>query len=226
MFWLLLLAHFLADYPLQTSWMAANKGRMPVLMLHASVHFIVMLLVTAPAWRKLWLILLLLAMIHFGIDLGKITLSNYRPHWVALPYLIDQLLHYLCLGATAWWITQKEGALTLSMDPRLAIIITGYLLVTYVSAISEKVLTTSQPEYRQELASGFWPRMAFRALLLTGLLGLQFPGLEGHERAGLGAALPYVSGRYARWALLTDLLVVAGVWLFIFGAYWQLSGRI
>jgi len=223
MFWNLLLAHFLADYPLQSTWMVANKDHLRVLVLHVSIHFLVMLLVVVPAWRELWPYLLLLAVIHFGIDFGKITLSKYRPRWVAMPYLIDQLLHYISLGLVAWWASQNNAIPALFLDPHLAVLITGYLLVTYVWAISEKVLTTSQPEYRLELVSEFWPRMAVRGLLLTGLLGLRFPGQSIYAMAGVGAVIPYVSGRYARRALLTDLLVAAGVWLFMYGAYWQLS---
>ena len=224
MFWRLLFAHFLADYPLQPSWMAANKVRLPVLLLHAGVHFVTMLLVTAPAWRELWPYLLILAMVHFGIDFGKLALNKYQPRWVALPYLIDQILHYLSLAALAWWIGRQTGDLGLLLNPHLAVMMTAYLLVTYVWAISEKVLTVSDPEYRRELASGFWPRMAVRALLLTGLLGLSLPGLPDRGQIGLGITLPYFSGQFARRALLTDGLVVAGAWLFILAAYGQLAG--
>ena len=225
MFWRLLFAHFLADYPLQPSWMAANKVRLPVLFLHAAIHFVAMMLVSAPAWRELWPYLLALAVVHFGIDFGKITFGKFRPHWVALPYLIDQILHYLSLAALAWWIGRQAGDLSLLLKPHLAVIMTAYLLVTYVWAISEKVLTASEPKYRREQASAFWPRIAVRALLLTGLLGPSFPGLPGREQIGLAAAFPYFSGQYGRRALFTDILVVAGVWLFVFGAYWQLAGR-
>jgi hypothetical protein len=223
MFWRLLFAHFLADYPLQTSWMAAHKSRLPILVLHASVHFVTMLMVTAPAWRALWPYLLVLTMTHLCIDFGKITLNQYRPHWVSLPYLIDQSLHYLSLATLTWWIGRQAGDLSLLLDPHLAVIMTAYLLVTYVWAISERVLT-SEPKVRQELTAGFWPRIAVRALLFTGLLGLKFPGLPGRGQNGLGAALPYFSGQYAGRALLTDGLVVAGAWLFVLGAFWQLAG--
>ena len=76
---------------------------------------------------------------------------------------------------------------------------------------------------RRELAAGFWSRMAVRALLLTGLLWLLYPGPRGVDAILQGTALPYFSGNYARRALYTDLLVAAGTWLFIIGAYWQFA---
>lgn len=224
MFWNLLLAHFLADYPLQNSWMAAHKDRWQVLALHAGIHFAVMMLVISPAWRELWPYLLLLALVHFLIDRGKLALNALRPGWVVLPYLIDQLLHYLILGAAAWWIVRTQGSPTLALDPDLAILATGYLLGTYVWAISEKVLTASQPESRQEWAAGLWPRMAVRALLLTGLLWLLYPGRAGLAGLVQGTALPYLSGNHARRALFTDLLVTISAWLFIIAAFWLHSG--
>lgn len=226
MFWNLLLAHFLADYPLQTARMAAQKNRLPVLVLHTGIHFAVLLLVITPAWRELWPYCLMLAVIHFFIDYGKSILSRVRPNWVALPYLVDQALHYLVIAIIAGWINRAWGSIALALDPAAAILATGYLLATYVWAISEKVLTTSQPEYRQELAVGLWPRMAARALLLTGLLWLFYPGLPGKFWAFQGAALPYFSGHYARRALFTDLLVGAGAWLFIVAAYWLSAGSL
>ena len=224
MFWNFLLAHFLGDYPLQNTWMVTNKTRLPALVLHAGVHFALLLLVISPAWLELWPFCLLLAAAHFFIDLGKTAFSKIKPDWVALPYLIDQCLHYLTLAVVAWWIAQTHGSIFLVLNPGTAILITGYLLATHVWAISEKVLTSSQPEYRQELVDGFWPRMVARALLLTGLLLLLYPGPRGVAAVLQGTALPYFSGNYARRALYTDLLVAAGAWLFTIGAYWQFAG--
>lgn len=220
MFWLFLLAHFLADYPLQTSWMVANKGRLPALALHAGTHFIVLLVVLSPEWAAVWPYCLVLALVHMLIDRGKIALSTIRPQWVTLPYLIDQLLHYLTMAAVVWWIGQTQPDLDPFLSAAVAIFITGYLLVTYVWAISEKVLTPAQSEYRRELESGFWPRMAARALLLTGLLWWVYPGRPVSAWLAQGVTLPYLSGSYARRALLTDLLAGVSVWLFILAAHW------
>ena len=49
MFWSLLLAHFTADYPLQTRWMVMNKTRFWVLGLHVAIHFVTMLAVAGRA---------------------------------------------------------------------------------------------------------------------------------------------------------------------------------
>lgn len=224
MFWNFLLAHFLADYPFQSAWMVAHKDRWPALVLHAGVHFVLLMLVVMPAWRALWPYCLLLALVHLLIDRGKIALSGRRPDWVVLPYLVDQLLHYLTLGAVAAWIYQTQGNLNLLLAPGLAVFITGYLLVTYVWAISEKVVLAARPAGRQELTSSSWSRMAARALLLTGLLWLLYPGWTAVAGFLQGAVFPYRSGNHARRALLTDLLVTLATWLFIILAYQQASG--
>lgn len=225
MFWNLLLAHFLADFPLQSSRMAANKSRPQVLALHVGTHLLVMLLVITPAWRELWAYCLLIAVVHFFIDYGKITLNQRLPDHGRLLYLVDQLLHYATLLAVTVWVGRTQGSPSLALDPGVAVFATGYLLATYVWAISEKVLTDAQSPYQQELADGFWTRMLARALLLTGLLWLLYPGRPVAAWLAQGVAIPYLSGNYARRALLTDLLAALAAWLFMIAAYRLSLGR-
>ncbi len=214
MLWQLLLAHFLADYLFQTSWMVANKRRPSVLGLHAGVHFVVMLALVSPAWQTAWPYLLLLAAIHFSIDAGKNWLNVHRPDWVIGPYLVDQGLHYLSLIGISLWIgPAPPGGLFLS--PELAVYLTGFLLATYVWFISERVMTYAAPQYRQEVLAQAWPRMLARAGMLVILLGgtVQISAAPG--LAGSALALPYFSGKFGRRALLTDLAVVLGTLVFI-----------
>jgi len=218
MFWHLLLAHFLADYPLQPNWMAANKHRPLVLLLHVCIHLVVMLLVVGTSRQKLWPFLLLLASIHFIIDMGKIMLNARSPDWVILPYLIDQLLHYISIAGITYWIGRTITIAVLPFNSQLTIIAIAYLLVTYVWYISERVMTYAAPDYRQELVAQAWPRMFVRAIFLSGFLWFVRPRIIDQGNPAALIALPYVASRYGRRAILIDLLVAAGGLIFILWA--------
>lgn len=218
MFWHLLLAHFLADYPLQPNWMAANKSRASVLVLHVLIHFGTMLLLVGAIRWTIWPFLLLLSSIHFIIDLGKLALNARKPDWVVLPYLIDQILHYLSIAGISFWTSQALGTVVLPFSPQLAILITAYLLVTYVWYISERVISYANLNYRLEMIAQAWPRMLTRALLLSCLLWLIGSRFLGNEQPALLAMIPYVTGRYGRRAIVTDLLVVTGGMVFVLWA--------
>jgi hypothetical protein len=208
MFWNLLFAHFLADYPLQSNWIAANKNKFPVLALHAGIHLFTMLAVSGLAWRQIWPFLFLLAIIHFSIDASKISFTSRRPDWITVPYLADQGLHYLTIAGVAWWIQQSHTGLSVLIDARLAIFSTGFLLATHVSFISERVLAQRNPAYVEEVLRQRWPRCAVRAFLWGSLVWLITPQALLVTAAAIGLHWPYLSGKYARRALLTDLLIV------------------
>src|SRR4030042_686489 len=104
MFWQLLLAHFLADYPLQPRWLLAAKQRLWGLLLHVTIHFLTALLLVGDLRWKLLLPLLGLASVHFLIDLTKYRLAVTRPAWVRLPYFIDQALPLLPILGPARWL--------------------------------------------------------------------------------------------------------------------------
>jgi hypothetical protein len=170
LFWYLLLAHFIADYPLQPTWMVRQKTRFRVLLLHVTIHFITMLVIVGSAALRLWPYLLALAGIHFLIDAGKNTINRMRPRWISGPYLIDQLLHYVSIFVIVGWISETSFPLKLPFNQTVIIIVLGYLLVTYVWLISERIFTSSYPGYRKLLMEQAWPRMLVRAALLTVLL--------------------------------------------------------
>jgi len=219
MFWHLLLAHFLADYPLQPNWMANNKRRPPVLFLHVSTHLVVMLFVVGTSRRALWPFLLLLVSIHCMIDFGKVTLNARKPDWVILPYLIDQALHVTSIAAVVYWAGQSAVSLELPFSPQLAVFATAYLLVTYVWYISERVVTYAAPDYRQELVAQAWPRMFARAFFLSSFLWLIGPRLAIQENPAMLVTIPYVASRYGRRAIAIDFLVAVGGLFFVLWAH-------
>jgi len=207
MFWQLLLAHLLADFPLQPRWLVEAKQRLGGLVLHASIHLLTMLLLVGEARWALLRPLISLALVHFLIDLGKYRLAVSRPGWVTLPYLVDQAVHVLTLLGAARWI----GVL---VDPPAAqpwmIYAIGYLGVTHVWFVTERMLTWPDKRYQRVLDQGLWPRMVARALMLTTLL------LLGLGPAMIGMAwLPYRRTDQGGRALLTDLAVAAAVALLL-----------
>jgi Protein of unknown function (DUF3307) len=92
----LLFAHTLADFVLQTNWMAANK-RNPVALV---AHVAVVLLTAIAAVGTLHPALLALAGLHLVLDAGKAWLP-WRGLW---PFLLDQVLHVATLVAVALWV--------------------------------------------------------------------------------------------------------------------------
>ena len=87
MFWILLLCHFLADYPLQSDAIVQAKKCLPGLIWHVTIHLITMLVVIlgllgTDAQVALAAILALTGL-HFFIDLWKTILSRLRPRWVS-----------------------------------------------------------------------------------------------------------------------------------------------
>lgn len=95
LFLTLLLAHLLADFPLQTNTvfrlkMQGHKG----LLLHVGIHLLVTAVLIEQAWRQ-WPALLLLGGIHYLIDWAKIRYFSYGR---LLPGFVgDQLAHLATL---------------------------------------------------------------------------------------------------------------------------------
>jgi hypothetical protein len=105
-FWMIILAikHVMADFVLQTSWMAigkdAKKGWALPLLVHCAIHGVLavaILLVLAP---RLWFLGLVDFVLHLIIDRAKgfcvATFSvTQESHWFWWLIGIDQALHHL-----------------------------------------------------------------------------------------------------------------------------------
>jgi hypothetical protein len=206
----LLLAHLIADYPLQTEWMVKAKRTWPGLCAHVAIHLAVLLLVCLPHTAELWPFLLALAVAHLAMDAFKNFLARRRPQWVNGPYLFDQLLHFLSIWAIAAWApTILPGGWPIERSWQIYLI--AFLLVTIVCYISERVLHHANPAYQRELIAQRWTRMGARAILLALLVWLGGVTILCGSTATKVAPLPYFSGVYGRRALLTDLFVTGAV---------------
>jgi hypothetical protein len=118
--YVLLVAHFVADFVCQTDWMAQNKSkRWDALALHVAVYGAAVLAVLAPlglfgviadpgtvGW--VWLAVNLCA--HFVQDAITSRINSRlwqakEVHWFFVSIGFDQLLHYVTLFVTAgWWL--------------------------------------------------------------------------------------------------------------------------
>jgi hypothetical protein len=150
----LLFAHVLADFVFQTDWMAANK-RNPLVL---GLHLVIVYGLTVAAMGSLHPGLLVLALVHLGIDVGKLVLAAaWKSSRGLAPFLIDQGLHLASLLAlalylpdlwanglwapgavstgedggilgTGWWAT--ETPLPVTHLPALMVLLSGLIIAT------------------------------------------------------------------------------------------------
>jgi len=215
MFWQLLLAHLLADFPLQPMWLVRSKRFFWGLAVHGTVHFLTLLLVVGGARGAIWPQLLALALVHFAIDALKYSLGSRRPGWVTAPYFIDQAVHVLSVLLVTRWIESLKPGLSLAISPALAIFASAYVVVTHVWFVTEKTLAHAEAGYRSEVENSLWPRMLARAAFLSGLLFLLVGRAAPPLALGATVRLPYYKDTHWRRALITDLLVAVLTAVFV-----------
>lgn len=97
----LLFAHTLADFVFQTNWMVTNKRNPLVLGLHAAIVYATAVAATGSVHPAI----LALALLHIGIDVGKLVLTTFWKTPGGLGhFLIDQALHLATLIAITLWL--------------------------------------------------------------------------------------------------------------------------
>jgi hypothetical protein len=150
----LLFAHTLADFVFQTNWMAANKRNPLALGLHLAIVYATIVAATG----SFHLALLILALVHIAIDVGKLVLASvWKTAGGLALFLIDQALHLATLIALALWlpdlwsqglwapgaiVTGDDGGILgtglwsdetpipVSQLPALMVLMTGFILAT------------------------------------------------------------------------------------------------
>ena len=93
--WRLLLAHFVADFPLQSKWMIVNKSKPKTIAIHSALHFIATLIATYDLILndpKIAGIAAFISIIHFITDYAK-SRSTMRVGNSILLFFLDQLVH-------------------------------------------------------------------------------------------------------------------------------------
>ncbi|MBE7529553.1 MAG: DUF3307 domain-containing protein [Ardenticatenaceae bacterium] len=93
-FFTLLLAHLLADFPLQTNRIFRMKVQGPKgLALHVTIHVLVTALLAHNFWQ-VWPTLLVLGFLHYVTDWAKLRYANDP---LTPGFIVDQVIHVLTL---------------------------------------------------------------------------------------------------------------------------------
>jgi len=101
-FKILLLAHLLGDFPLQTNRifrmkLAGTRG----LVLHVAIHLFVAIIIIPTFWQ-FWLLLVLLGLTHFLTDWLKLRLQGPdKPQLFG--FVIDQIVHISVIIVLSLW---------------------------------------------------------------------------------------------------------------------------
>ena len=144
MFWYLLLAHVLGDYPLQTDWMVKFKTQWYGLALHILTHtatiIVVVFLVGGQDLVVLHYLITLL-FIHLAIDLFKNRISAHYPDRFVQAYFFDQLLHLLSILGVAFWMSVNGVENVFWTDSSWILYLLGLVLITDVWRITERVFS-------------------------------------------------------------------------------------
>ncbi len=89
----LLLAHLIADFPLQADWVYRWRSCSAAgLALHAAIHVMVTALILKDV-TGYWLILVLVGLLHFAVD-------GFKPYWrgsALARFVLDQAIHIIVL---------------------------------------------------------------------------------------------------------------------------------
>lgn len=203
MFWHLILAHILADYPLQSDWLVENKRSLWASGIHIATHLGVMFIIVGSARTMIWPQLLVLTFFHFLMDWTKTSLGNLWPGGLSVQYIVDQLIHIGSIIIIATWIDRTLAPDQFPINGMWPVLVLGYLLATYVWFISERIFVRNNPDYLREVDESFIGRMLARGVLLTVFL-LISPGFEAFALVTL---LPYAKGTFRARSLAVDAMV-------------------
>ena len=139
----LLLAHFAADFPLQTRKMVEQKGWVTKQM---GIHILVVFALTWIFSGK-WQLALLIAPIHYVIDGLKTMVEKQNWGNRTILFLGDQILHVLSIGfiwAGTWQNCKGIFHLMITkiMDFEGSVVLLGYVVVIWPVAYLIKITTT------------------------------------------------------------------------------------
>lgn len=174
----LLVAHFAADFLLQTWPVAAKKGkRLRYLLLHIAILFITTVALFVYELGRYLASILILTLVHGGIDL--VTSRKLPANWKTL--MADQALHWLSIIAVAAWVGGvpwhriSQGLREFLSDGRMLVIGLGYLVSMFFGSILVERIC-DQFDNLARAAGGFKERIPGRHQEDRGAAGV----LQGH----------------------------------------------
>lgn len=211
-FWALFLSHLLGDFVLQSDRLVAAKHRLPGLLIHGGIHFVVSVALLLPRFLGVWSALVLLTGLHLLID--SLKLSRERPGERSRPslFLLDQAAHLLLIAGVAAWIGSQFPSSEPWLSVRVLVPAVGLTLTTFVWGITEQIFVEwrGEQDYAREMSRWKNGRLAVRGIVFLGT----WLALGGWQVGLMAAFIPYRAGEYRWRALVTDVivgLVVAGL---------------
>ncbi|MGE5352477.1 MAG: DUF3307 domain-containing protein [Acidobacteriota bacterium] len=194
-----LVAHFVSDYILQSSAMAASKDERGIKTWYFYAHILITLLsLFIFLWSfDYWKLILLVAASHFLIDAAKsiILKTGYiRGKIVKLDlwiFLADQLMHLIVL-VLLWLAFTRQfqlffpGIATALSNIKFWWLLLAYILLTNPSSVligkitqrwSNELLSMDEPEAPGLKFAGKWIGIFERVLIFTFIIINQFSGV-------------------------------------------------
>ena len=159
LFWLLTLAHFIADFPLQTDRIFALKSKYKWGVLpHIFISFVSNIIVAFPLLtvKIFWIAVVFLACIHFILDWLKILVTQNLLSDSMLLFLLDQVLHIFFIWLTCFYLfdipsvdIENKLILTYFYNEKVIIALTGLVfsifgggvLIHYIRKIIHRIKT-------------------------------------------------------------------------------------
>ncbi len=119
LFWRLLLAHLVADFPLQTDAVfAVKKETRWGVILHGTLFGLVAVLLARPflAVRATWLCLIALWVFHTAVDRSKLILVGRGRADHVVYFLLDQMLHAGSIGLASFFLNRIPQVAVISQE--------------------------------------------------------------------------------------------------------------
>lgn len=176
-FFALLIAHLLGDFPFQTYRMVGGKleGAASAFAGHLSAHLVLSLLALLAfvphlllSWKTAVGIGVLLAG-HLLLDIGKSAVIRRRPQRDRWPlFVADQLAHVVVVAVTAtiivgespdfgaawaWWLTERDRSLLVATVLLVSVFPTGYLIRYLLTPLSEQLAATNHGQGEDDQAT-------------------------------------------------------------------------
>lgn len=135
-FQLLLLAHIIGDFTLQTDAIFRLKKRSPWgVPLHVLICSLVNAAVLFPLLPhpQIWLAITGIALAHFALDRTKLLLTVIRVKDGLGYFFIDQALHLLSLLGAAWYLQHSLPVTVSWIDPQLVVRLTAVNIAAFAA---------------------------------------------------------------------------------------------
>lgn len=172
-----LLAHFLADYPLQPGSLVRLKLKHYVgVFIHGLVHLLVMILILFPFLNssKIWIGIGIIYLTHNLIDQTKVRLDRKNPEKAKFFYFLDQFLHWTVIIGVCLYANHAKPNLSLEWlkwytNYSLSLYLLCLVLATYFFDVTRYFLRLKKdsPPYRRD-----YKIMFKNALIVSGGFGI------------------------------------------------------